>query len=33
MKLNVMNMAGKKVGTVELNDELFNIEYNEALIH
>ena len=26
-------MAGKKVGTVELNDELFNIEYNEALIH
>ncbi len=33
MKLNVMNMSGKKVGTVELNDELFNIEYNEALIH
>lgn len=33
MELNVVNNTGKKVGTVELNDELFNIEYNEALIH
>lgn len=33
MELNVLNTAGKKVGTVTLNDELFNIEYNEALIH
>lgn len=33
MELKVMNKAGKEVGKVELNDELFNIEYNEALIH
>ena len=33
MELKVMNQAGKEVGKVELNDELFNIEYNEALIH
>lgn len=33
MELNVVNNTGKKVGTVELNDALFNIEYNEALIH
>ena len=33
MELKVMNKAGKEVGKVELNDELFNIEYNEALVH
>lgn len=33
MELKVLNTAGKEVGTVALNDELFNIEYNEALIH
>ena len=33
MELKVMNKAGKEVGKVELNDEFFNIEYNEALIH
>lgn len=33
MELKVMNKTGKEVGKVELNDELFNIEYNEALIH
>lgn len=33
MELNVLNTAGKKVGTMQLNDGLFNIEYNEALIH
>ncbi len=33
MELKVLNIAGKEVGTVTLNDELFNIEYNEALIH
>ena len=33
MELKVMNKAGKEVGKVELNDEVFNIEYNEALIH
>ena len=33
MELKVMNKTGNEVGKVELNDELFNIEYNEALIH
>ncbi len=33
MKLNVLNMAGKKAGTIEVSDSLFACEYNEALIH
>jgi large subunit ribosomal protein L4 len=33
MKLNVLNMAGKKAGTVEVDSSLFGCEYNEALIH
>ena len=33
MELNVLNTAGKQVGTVELNDAVFAVEYNEALIH
>ena len=33
MELKVMNKTGNEVGKVELNDELFNIESNEALIH
>ena len=33
MKLNVLNMAGKKAGTVEVSDSIFAREYNEALIH
>lgn len=33
MNLNVLNMAGKKVGTVEVSDSIFASEYNEALIH
>lgn len=33
MKLNVLNMAGKKAGTVEVDSSLFACEYNEALIH
>ena len=33
MKLNVVNMAGKKAGTVEVSDSIFAREYNEALIH
>ena len=33
MELTVLNTAGKQVGTVELNDAVFAVEYNEALIH
>lgn len=33
MELQVLNTAGKKVGTIQLNDLVFNTEYNEALIH
>ncbi|MEG1662364.1 MAG: 50S ribosomal protein L4 [Clostridia bacterium] len=33
MKLNVLNMAGKSAGTVEVSDNIFGCEYNEALIH
>jgi len=33
MKQNVFNMAGKKIGSVEVNDSVFACEYNEALIH
>ncbi len=33
MKLNVVNMAGKKAGTVEVSDSIFRYKYNEALIH
>ena len=31
--INVVNMAGKKVGTVELNDAIFGIEPNQAVVH
>lgn len=33
MKLDVLNMTGKKVGNVEVNDSVFACEYNEALVH
>ena len=33
MIANVINTLGKNVGTVELKDEIFGREYNEALIH
>lgn len=33
MKLNVLNIAGKKAGTIEVSDSIFAREYNEALIH
>lgn len=33
MELKVLNTAGKQVGTVELNDAVFAVEYNAALIH
>ncbi len=31
--VKVMNMAGAEVGTVELNDAIFGIEPNEAVVH
>ena len=31
--INVVNMAGKKVGTVELSDAIFGIEPNQAVVH
>ena len=31
--VNVLDMAGKKVGTVELNDAIFGIEPNQAVVH
>ena len=31
--INVLNMAGQQVGTVELNDAIFGIEPNEAVVH
>lgn len=33
MELKVINMAGEDAGKIELSDELFNLDYNEALIH
>ena len=33
MELKVVNMAGKQTGTNKLSDEIFNAEYNSALIH
>ena len=31
--INVLNMAGAEVGTVELNDSIFGIEPNTAVVH
>ena len=31
--INVLNMAGEKVGTVELSESIFGIEPNEAVVH
>lgn len=33
MKLNVYDINGKAVDTIEVSDEIFGAEYNEALIH
>lgn len=33
MKLNVLNMAGKAAGSIEVSDAIFQADYNEALIH
>jgi len=31
--VSVFNMAGKEVGTIELNDAVFGVEINEHLVH
>lgn len=31
--IDVLNIQGKKVSTLKLNDEIFNVEFNEALVH
>ena len=31
--IKVLNMAGAEVGTVELNDAIFGIEPNQAVVH
>ena len=31
--VKVYNMQAKEVGAIELNDALFQMEYNEPLIH
>ncbi len=31
--VKLYNMSAKEVGTLELSDALFNVEYNEAVIH
>lgn len=33
MELKVYNTEAKEVGSIELNDSVFGVEYNEALIH
>lgn len=33
MKHDVLNLAGKKVGTIELNESVFGCDYKEALVH
>lgn len=33
MELKVFNMAGAVVGNVNVSDEVFDVKYNEALIH
>lgn len=33
MKVNVLDMNAKKVADMELNEKVFGVEYNEALIH
>ena len=31
--IKVLNMAGSEVGSIELNDNVFGVEYKESLIH
>ena len=33
MQTNVLNIKGEVVGKVELNDSVFKVPYNEAVIH
>ena len=31
--IKVLNMSGSEVGSIELNDNVFGVDYNESLIH
>ena len=31
--INVVDMAGKVVGTIDLSDKIFGAEVNEAVLH
>ncbi len=33
MNLKVYNIDGQEVGTIDVKDEIFNVDYNESLIH
>jgi large subunit ribosomal protein L4 len=33
MNLKVYNIEGQEVGTVDVKEDIFNVDYNEALIH
>jgi large subunit ribosomal protein L4 len=33
MNLKVFNIDGQEVGTIDVKDEIFNVDYNESLIH
>lgn len=33
MELKVLNIEGKQVGTMEVDETIFGVDYNEALIH
>lgn len=32
-KLSVYNLAGQVIGEIELNDQVFGVEFNEAVVH
>ena len=33
LKVDVLNMEGKKVGDVELNENVFGVEVNDVVVH
>ena len=32
-KVKLYNVAGQETGEIELNDSVFGVDYNEAVIH
>ena len=33
LKVDVLNMEGKKVGDIELNESVFGVEVNDIVVH